>query len=114
MGKGKGVREVGYIDCAGGGQVVVKGDIAYIGNMSAPDGTVIINVGSKSGIKVGDTLSIKRKQREIRDPETGKIIRVVEDMVGNLTITEVDELSSVGKFTGGTPAKVGDTVSNGK
>ena len=36
MAKGKGIREVGYIDCAGGGQVVVKGNIAYIGNMSPP------------------------------------------------------------------------------
>ena len=25
MGQGKGIREVGYIDCAGGGQVTVKG-----------------------------------------------------------------------------------------
>ncbi|MDA0276469.1 MAG: hypothetical protein O3A91_08990 [Proteobacteria bacterium] len=44
MAKGKGIREVGYIDCAGGGQVVVKGNIAYIGNMSAPDGTAIYDV----------------------------------------------------------------------
>jgi hypothetical protein len=44
MAKGRGIREVGYIDCAGGGQVVVKGSIAYIGNMSAPDGTVIYDV----------------------------------------------------------------------
>jgi uncharacterized secreted protein with C-terminal beta-propeller domain len=44
MGQGRGIKEVGYIDCAGGGQVVVKGNIAYIGNMSAPDGTVIYDV----------------------------------------------------------------------
>jgi hypothetical protein len=44
MAQGKGIREVGYIDCAGGGQVVVRNHIAYIGNMSAPDGTVIFDV----------------------------------------------------------------------
>jgi len=44
MAQGKGMREVGYIDCAGGGQIVVKGSFAYIGNMSAPDGTVIYDV----------------------------------------------------------------------
>jgi len=39
-----GIREVGYIDCPGGGQVVVVGDVAYIGSMSAPDGTIIYDV----------------------------------------------------------------------
>lgn len=44
MGEAKGIRQVGYFDCAGGGQVVVKDNIAYIGNMAAPDGTVIVDV----------------------------------------------------------------------
>jgi hypothetical protein len=79
---------------------------------AAPDGTLIINVGSKSGIKVGDRLSVKRKVREVRDPATGKVLRSVEDSVGTITITEVDTGSAVGKFTGSGPAKVGDTVSN--
>ena len=43
-GTGEGVREVGYIDCAGGGQVIVRNGVAYIGNMNAPDGTVIVDV----------------------------------------------------------------------
>jgi len=44
VGKGKGLREIGYVDCAGGGQVVIKNNIAYIGNMAAPDGTAIFDV----------------------------------------------------------------------
>jgi hypothetical protein len=43
-GTGNGLREVGYIDCAGGGQVTVRNGVAYIGNMSAPDGTLIVDV----------------------------------------------------------------------
>ncbi len=39
MAQGQGIREVGYIDCEGGGQVVVKNNIAYIGNMKAPEET---------------------------------------------------------------------------
>ena len=35
----------------------------------SPDGTLIINVGSKGGVKVGDTLAINRKVREVRDPD---------------------------------------------
>jgi hypothetical protein len=78
----------------------------------SPDGTIIVNVGSKDGVKVGDTLAIARKVREVKDPSTGRVIRSVVDAVGALTITEVDEASAVGKFRGAGPAKVGDTVSN--
>jgi curli biogenesis system outer membrane secretion channel CsgG len=81
---------------------------------ASPDGTVIINIGSKAGVKVGDRLDIRRKVREVRDPGTGKVIRSVEDSVGSIVISEVDEASAVGKFTGPAPAKVGDTVSNPK
>ena len=38
------------------------------------------------------------------------MIRSVVDAVGTLNITEVDESSAVGKFSGAGPAKVGDTV----
>ncbi len=40
----RGVREVGYFDCAGGGQVTVDGRYAYIGHISGPDGTSIVDV----------------------------------------------------------------------
>jgi curli biogenesis system outer membrane secretion channel CsgG len=81
---------------------------------AAPDGTITINVGSRAGVKVGDRMDLKRKVREIRDPESGKVIRVVEDTVGAITISEVDEGSAVGKFSGSGAPKVGDTVSTAK
>ncbi len=40
----KGVRKVGYIDCAGGGQVVVERGRAYVGHMRSPHGTSIFDV----------------------------------------------------------------------
>jgi curli biogenesis system outer membrane secretion channel CsgG len=79
---------------------------------ASPDGTIIINVGSRSGLKVGDNLRVSRKVRDVTDPSTGRVLRSVVDAVGTLKITEVDEASAVGKFTGAGPAKVGDTVSN--
>jgi curli biogenesis system outer membrane secretion channel CsgG len=79
---------------------------------ASPDGTIIVNVGSKDGVKVGDTLAVNRKVRDVKDPASGRVIRSVVDAVGTLKITEVDESSAVGKFTGTGPAKVGDTVSN--
>ena len=39
----------------------------------SPDGTLIINVGSKDGVKVGDTLAVNRKVREVKDPTSGKV-----------------------------------------
>jgi hypothetical protein len=39
-----GIKEVGYFDCPGGGQVVVDGHVAYIAHMHAPDGTTIADV----------------------------------------------------------------------
>jgi len=89
--------------------------VVKIGGLVAdvsPDGTIIINVGSKDGVKVGDTLAISRKVREVKDPSTGRVIRSVVDAVGMLTITEVDDASSVGKFGGNGAAKVGDLVGN--
>ena len=76
------------------------------------DGIAIINVGSASGLKVGDRLQVKRPVREIRDPATGKVIRSIENAVGELVITEVDAGSAVGQFSGSEPAKVGDAVRN--
>ena len=40
----KGIREVAYFDCAGGGQVVVERNVAYIGAMRNPHGTLVVDV----------------------------------------------------------------------
>jgi len=75
-------------------------------------GTLILNIGSKNGVKVGDVLNVKRKVREVRDPDSGKVIRSVVDPVGTVTITEVDASSSVGKFSGAGKPQVKDLVTN--
>jgi curli biogenesis system outer membrane secretion channel CsgG len=87
--------------------VMLEGEVADVS-----DRTVIINIGSRAGVKVGDTFAIKRKIRDVKDPTSGRVIRIVVDAIGTLTITEVDESSAVGKFSGGGVAKVGDKVSN--
>jgi len=87
--------------------VSIEGTVA-----DATGGTLILNVGSKAGLKVGDRLQVRRPVREIKDPETGVVLRRVEDTLGEVVITEVDEKSAVGKYTGSTPAKVGDKVRN--
>src|SRR5262249_20165202 len=41
---GQGIKQVGYFDCAGGGQVVVGGDVAFVAHMHSPEGTAIVDV----------------------------------------------------------------------
>lgn len=72
--------------------------------------TLVLNVGSKAGVHVGDKLSIRRMSREIKDPATGRVIRRVEETLGEVTVTEVDEQSAVGTFNGAGTPKTGDTV----
>lgn len=85
--------------------VVLSGLVADVSGK-----TLIINLGSKAGVKVGDRLAVKREGREITDPATGKVIRRMEESVGDLAITEVDESSAVGTYSGSGIPKVGDAV----
>jgi curli biogenesis system outer membrane secretion channel CsgG len=87
--------------------VVINGVVA-----DASGGVLVLNVGSRAGLKVGDRLEVRRKIREVKDPVTGKVLRSIENKVGEMTITEVDEQSSVGTFSGSGLAKVGDVVKN--
>ncbi|MGH7155837.1 MAG: LVIVD repeat-containing protein, partial [Acetobacteraceae bacterium] len=45
MAQSQGIREVAWLDCPGGGQVVVDGRFAFIGHMAAPHGTSVLDVG---------------------------------------------------------------------
>jgi len=70
--------------------------------------TLIVNVGSKAGLRVGDKLEISRAARTIKDPATGKVLKTVTNKIGDATVTEVDSDSATVSFTGSGPAKVGD------
>ena len=87
--------------------VVIDGLVA-----DATGNTLVLNIGSRIGLKVGDRLDVRRKIKDVRDPATGRILRSITDKVGEVVITDVDEQSAVGQFTGSAPAKVGDMVHN--
>ncbi len=72
------------------------------------DGFVILNVGSNAGVAVGDQFEISRVVREVKDPATGRVIRSVTETSGTAVITEVDEVSAVGRFSGDGAPEVGD------
>jgi curli biogenesis system outer membrane secretion channel CsgG len=86
-------------------QIKVDGLVADVsGN------TLVLNIGTKGGVKVGDRLEVRRVSRTVTDPATGKVLRRVQSKLGEIVITEADDSSSVGTFTGSTPPKVGDAV----
>jgi curli biogenesis system outer membrane secretion channel CsgG len=72
--------------------------------------TLIINVGSKTGLRVGDKLEISRAVRQIKDPTTGKVLKTVTNKIGDATVTEIDADSATLSFNGSAPAKVGDVA----
>jgi curli biogenesis system outer membrane secretion channel CsgG len=74
--------------------------------------TLVVNVGKAQGVKVGDVLSVEHVVREVKDPDTGKVLREVTEVIGTVRITEVDEKSAVGTYTGSAAPSVGDRIKN--
>ena len=58
MAEGKGLREVAWLDYAGGGQVVLDGDRAYIGHMDAPHGTSVVDVSDPKHPRITASVDI--------------------------------------------------------
>jgi curli biogenesis system outer membrane secretion channel CsgG len=69
---------------------------------------IVLNVGKKAGVKVGDQLAIERVTQEIKDPATGKVIRRMTSPVGVVRVTDVDDISAVTAPVSGSGFKVGD------
>lgn len=85
--------------------------ITVEGLVAAVDGDqVILNVGGKAGVKVGDQLEVVRVTREIKDPSTGAVIRRLSNTVGVVKATDVDDASSICSPVSGSGFKVGDKV----
>jgi hypothetical protein len=71
--------------------------------------TLIINIGTNAGVKVGTKLDVVRP-RVIKDPTTHKDLKTVDTSLGSLTITSADATTASGMYTGTSPTKVGDAV----
>jgi curli biogenesis system outer membrane secretion channel CsgG len=81
------------------------------GLVAAVDGgQIILNVGARAGLKVGDQLNVERVTREIKDPSTGAVIRKMSSTIGVIRLTDVDDGSAVGTAVSGSGFKVGDMV----
>ncbi len=83
----------------------VRGKVADFDNE-----TVIFNIGSDLGIQLGDALIVEKVVRQVKDPDTGRVIRDVTEQIGTVVITKVDALSACGRWEGRVAPTVGDIV----
>ena len=103
MAVAKGLKVVGYFDCAGGGQVVVRNNVAYVGHVKPPNGTTIIDVSDPAKprelaqIKVPEgTLSHKVRVENgvmLVNREVFPIGRIDPDFKGGLEVFDVSNPS---------------------
>lgn len=72
-GYARNVSRLGHLDIPGGGQIVVQGDYAYIGHISPPDGTSIVDVSDPrnprlvASLKLDDPYTHTHKVRVVGD-----------------------------------------------
>lgn len=96
---------VGDVGKVGVRTITVEGLVAAVDG-----GQIILNVGGRAGVKVGDQLSVMRVTKEIKDPATGAVIRRLTTNIGVVKATDVDDASAVCSPVSGTDFKVGDAV----
>lgn len=84
------------------------------GKVADVDGErLIVNVGSRTGVKMGDRMQIWRPGKPIRDPDTGKVLRYDDKLIGTAVVSSIDDLSAVAQYTGQEAPAVGDRISIG-
>lgn len=69
---------------------------AYV--MTYTDGLIYVSAGKEAGIRVGDTFSLYRKTKELKDPSTGIVVGFLKSHIGNITIQDVQSKFSAASF----------------
>jgi curli biogenesis system outer membrane secretion channel CsgG len=85
--------------------VVIDGLVAAVDG-----GQIVLNVGKKAGVNVGDQLEVVRVTKEIKDPATGAVIRRLTSSIGIIKATDVDDVSAVCTPVSGAGFQAGDRV----
>ena len=85
--------------------VVVDGLVAAVDG-----GQIVLNVGRRAGVNVGDVLEVVRVTKEIKDPATGTVIRRLTSSIGMIKATDVDDGSAVCSAVSGSGFQTGDRV----
>jgi len=82
----------------------------YKANVADATGnTLILDVGSKGGVHVGDVLQVSRSGRVVKAKD-GTVLKTIYDPLGTAKVTEVDSNSATATFNGTRPVKVDDVA----
>ncbi|MCD4741008.1 MAG: CsgG/HfaB family protein [Desulfobacteraceae bacterium] len=104
--------KISTLNLAGSGKVSTGGS----GNTKAiliadVDGnTITLNKGTELGLIEGTVLTVKRKGKVIKDPATGKVLKIKYKTVGKIKVTESEKGYSECIIISGSGFKVGDIV----
>lgn len=91
-----------------GGGAVDSGAKALVADVDGS--TITLNKGSAAGIENGKTYEVYRKGKVIKDPASGKVLKVKYKTVGKIKMTTVDDSYSEATVASGSGFKVGDMV----
>jgi len=72
--------------------------------------TITLNKGKNAGFKTGQKVTISRKGKVIKDPQTGKVLKIKYKKIGAIELTEVEDSYTEGKVISGSGFNVGDIV----
>lgn len=84
-----------------GNLIAELGDQPWQGRVvTVRDGQIYVNAGSEAGMQVGDVLEVYREGESLVDPETGLNLGQIEDKLGRLEVTAVEEKYSIARVLG--------------
>jgi curli biogenesis system outer membrane secretion channel CsgG len=72
--------------------------------------TISFNNGTNAGLKQDQEVTVSRKGKIIKDPATGKVLKVKYDQVGKVKLTSVEASYAEGEAVSGSGFQVGDEI----
>ncbi len=90
------------------GQAVVGTGKAVVADVDG--NSVSLNKGTEIDLQIGQTVTICRQGKVIKDPSTGKILKIKYETVGEIKLKTVEQGYSEGTVVSGSGFTVGDIV----
>ena len=78
--------------------------------VEATENDLYLNAGSGAGIREGDVLRVSAVIREMTDPATGTVLKVIEQALGDVEVVTVEDGVSLAKMAVPFQTKRGDIV----
>ena len=78
-------------------------------SVSGDGAEIVLNIGAKAGLKAGDHLKVELIVRDIPDPASGSLGKLITTQIGTVRVAQVHDTSAVAaKISGDGGFKVGD------